>query len=169
MHELDYNLDAQGRTRFYGIYSAKVVNVDDPLNKGRIQVIVTQTTGTAITGWASACLPITSNANHPDHEEHTASQIAALLTTQSTTTADAQTGSITIPALTVVAKSGAGTLSHPHKTTPNSDQKWNDSQEVTSPAYEHSPHRVIARKNQLVWVMFAAGDPEYPVWIGVQP
>jgi hypothetical protein len=33
---------------------------------------------------------------------------------------------------------------------------------------EHTLHRTVPEVNQLVWVMFIAGDPDYPVWIGVQ-
>jgi hypothetical protein len=33
---------------------------------------------------------------------------------------------------------------------------------------EHTFHRTVPAINQLVWVMFIAGDPDYPVWIGVQ-
>jgi len=164
----EYGMDPVGRNRFFGIYEAKVEDVNDPLKKNRIKVKIFQATGQEISGWAKACLPITSNANHPDHQEHTAAQIAALLTTTATTAADPQGGSVTIPALTVVAKAGAGTLTHPRKTAANTVQKWNDSQEQTPPVAEHTPHRLVPYKGQMVWVMFVAGDPEYPVWIGVQ-
>lgn len=33
---------------------------------------------------------------------------------------------------------------------------------------EHTFHRTLPQPGQKVWVMFEAGDPEYPVWIGVQ-
>ena len=33
---------------------------------------------------------------------------------------------------------------------------------------EHTFHRTFPAVAQLVWVMFIAGDPDYPVWIGVQ-
>ena len=173
--DLEYGLDPVGRNRFFGIYEAKVEDINDPLNKNRIKVKVFQTTGQEVTGWARACTPITDNANHPDHQEHTAAQIAALLTTTATTVTSgaasagtAHTHSVTVPALTVVAKAGAGTLTHPRKTASNTAQKWNDSQEQTPPVAEHTPHRMIPYKGQMVWVMFVAGDPEYPVWIGVQ-
>lgn len=163
----DYGMDPTGRFRFFGIYEAKVVDINDPLKKNRIKVKVQQSTGQEVSGWARSCQPITNVANHPDHQEHTAAQIAALLTTTSTTASDPQGGSVTIPALTVVAKSGAGTLKHPRKTAANTTQKWNDAQETNTVA-EHSPHRLVPKVGQLVWVMFVAGDPEYPVWIGVQ-
>ena len=168
MNELEYGQDPQGRLRFYGIYGAKVVDVSDPLNRSRIKVQVFQTTGTQVTGWAAPCLPITSNSNHPDHAEHTASEIAALLTTAASTTGTASPSahSHSIPALTIVAKN-SDTLKHPHKTVANTTEKWNDVQETNTTA-EHSPHRIIPYVGQLVWVMFVAGDPEYPVWIGVQ-
>lgn len=172
MEDVNYGQDPQGRLRFFGIYSAKVTNINDPISKNRIEVQIFQTTGTEISGWAKACLPITSNANHPDHQEHTAAQIAVLLTTTSVTAADPQGGSVTIPALTVVAKAGAGTLKHLHKTTVNAAKKWNESYGTiyndSTNTDEHTPHRLNPKIGQLVWVMFEGGDPEYPVWIGVQ-
>ena len=163
----DYGMDPTGRFRFFGIYEAKGVDINDPLKKNRIKVKVQQSTGQEVSGWARSCQPITNVANHPDHQEHTASAIAALLTTTATTAADPQGGSVTIPALTVVAKAGAGTLKHPRKTAANTTQRWNDAQETNATA-EHTPHRLVPKVGQLVWVMFVAGDPEYPVWIGVQ-
>lgn len=168
LEQNEYGMDPVGRVRFYGVYSAKVTDISDPLKQGRVKIKVYQTTGQEVTAWAKACWPITSNSNHPDHQEHTAAQIAALLTTTSTTASDPQGGSVTIPALTVVAKSGAGTLKHPKKTAANTTQKWNDAQEQTPVVAEHTPHRLVPKKGQMVWVMFEAGDPEYPVWIGVQ-
>lgn len=162
----EYMQDPWGQTKFFGIYEGTVVDVNDPKKQNRIKLSVT-ITGTEVSNWARAVLPITSNSNHPDHQEHTAAQIAALLTTSSATTSDPQGGSVTIPALTVVAKSGAGTLKHPHKTVANTTQKWNDAQETNTVA-EHTPHRLIPKKGQKVWVMFIAGSPNDPVWIGVQ-
>lgn len=165
--ESDYGLDPMGRAIFFGIYEATVVDIKDPKKLNRVKVKVHQTTGQQVTGWAEAVLPITSVANHPDHQEHTAAQIAALLTTTSATASDPQGGSVTIPALTVVAKSGAGTLKHPHKTVANTTQRWNDAQETNTVA-EHTPHRLVPKVGQKIWVMFKAGNPEYPVWIGVK-
>jgi len=165
--ELSYGMDPLGRHRFFGIYSGKVVDISDPLKKSRIKVTVDQPFGTSKTNWAEACLPVVSNSNHPDHNPHTAAQIAALLTTQATTASDPQGGLVTIPALTVTAK-GSGTLTHSHVTTANTTEKWNDSQE-TNTTDEHTPHRIIPKVGQEVWIMFIAGDPEFPVWIGVRP
>lgn len=169
----EYMLDPQGRTRFYGIYEGIVKEINDPLKKGRIKVQVT-VTGQEVTDWARAVLPITYNANHPDHQEHTAAQVAALLTTQSTSITDSRGDSATVPALTVVAKAGAGTLKHPHKTAVNAAKKWNGSDAKTNMfndatnTDEHTPHRFIPNKGQRVWIMFVAGLLEEPVWIGVQ-
>ena len=127
-----------------------------------------QSTGQEVSGWARSCQPITNVANHPDHEEHTAAQIAALLTTTPVSVTDSRGDTETVPALTIVAKAGANTLKHPHKTAANTAQLWNDAQEQTPSVAEHTPHRLIPRVGQLIWVMFEAGDPEYPVWIGVQ-
>ena len=193
MNEHDYSLDPIGRTRFYGIYEATVTNVTDPLKRNRIQVTVEGPTGSETTGWAKAVLPITDSSYHPDHKAHTATQIAALLTTTATTASDPQGGTVSIPALTVVAKSGAGTLSHTHvsnvftKTTKtgatytvaSSPSTTTDSKETSTykgtqkapdgtSVPEHTFHRTVPVVGQKVWVMFIAGDPEYPVWIGVQ-
>ena len=195
MLETQYGEDPQGRRRFFGIYSAVVIDVNDPLNRSRIKVQVLGPTGGEITNWAKACLPVTSNSYHSDHLPHTASQIAALLTTNAASASggDPQGGSVTvtIPALTIVAKSGAGTLTHHASTTHTKVGPVNnsnnpgvnvvevfvptsnvDSQENSKYADntvpEHSFHRTIPAVKQLVWVMFEAGDPEFPVWIGVQ-
>jgi hypothetical protein len=112
-------------------------------------------------------LPITVNSNHPDHQEHTASQIAALLTTTPVSVTDSRGDTETVPALTVVAKSGAGTLKHPHKTTANTTKKWNDATDIAA-TEEHTLHRLLPKKGQKVWVMFVAGFANEPVWIGVQ-
>jgi len=171
--DADYMQDPQGRVRFFGIYEGIVKEINDPLKKGRIKVQVT-VTGQEVSGWARAVLPITHNANHPDHQEHTAAQIAALLTTTSISVTDSRGDTETIPALTVVAKGGAGTLKHPHKTAVNAAKKWNGSDAKTAMfndatnTDEHTPHRYVPNKGQRVWIMFVAGLLEEPVWIGVQ-
>jgi hypothetical protein len=192
-------MDPQGRPRFYGIYSGQVTGVNDPLKQNRIQVLVHGPTGVESHNWAPACSPMTSSSYHPDHQPHTASQIAALLTTTAATVSGGGGG--TVPALTVVAKSGGGQLNHPHTTVKTMTTKnvivssptsttdtfpvstyTNDSglsapgttdaqTKLTHPDLakpEHTLHRTVPAVNQLVWVMFIAGDPDYPVWIGVQ-
>lgn len=155
--------------RYFGIYSGTVVDNRDPLNISRVTLKIPQVLGDgdkAISDWAWPCLPVTSNSNHPDHQEHTAAQIAALLTTTATTVADPQGGLQSIPALTVVAKAGTATLKHPKKTAASTEELWNDEQETNTTA-EHSPHRLVPKVNQKVWVMFQGGDPNFPVWMGV--
>jgi hypothetical protein len=194
--ESEYSLDPIGRPVYPGVYSAKVVDVTDPLKRNRIKVQVQQITGEAAHNWAEACLPVSDSSYHPDHQPHTAAQIAALLTTTSTTASDPQGGSVTIPALTVVAKSGGGQLNHPHTTTKtmvnkgvvvNAPTSTTDTKEIslyttasglsapgtTSSSTsvkipEHTFHRAVPAVGQLVWVMFIAGNPEHPVWMGVQ-
>lgn len=141
-NEYEYNLDAQGRVRFSGIYSAKVVSISDPLSKSRIQVTVDQPTGSKVTAWAQACLPVHQNAIHPDHAPH-----SATFTT-----------------------SAGGSISHSHQVSVsfNSHAHVGGDDQETDTTNEHTAHRIIPRIGQLVWVMFIAGDPDHPVWIGVQ-
>ena len=152
--------------KHYGVYRGICKQNEDPDGYKRIKLLVPQVLGNALSEWAWPCLPVTSNSNHPDHQEHTAAQIAILLTTTATTAADPQGGSVTIPALTVVAKAGAGNLEHPKKTAADTDELWNDEQETNTTA-EHTPHRLVPRLDQGVWVMFEGGDANFPIWIGV--
>jgi len=152
--------------KHYGVYRGICKQNEDPDEYKRIKLLVPQVLGNALSEWAWPCLPVTSNSNHPDHQEHTAAQIAILLTTTATTAADPQGGSVTIPALTVVAKAGAATLKHPKKTAADTDELWNDEQETNTTA-EHTPHRLVPRLDQGVWVMFEGGDANFPIWIGV--
>lgn len=145
--------------KFYGVYPAICKDVKDPEKRYRIRVECEQVFGSkSPSNWAEACLPVTDNANHPDHQPHTAAQIAALLTTDTETVSDPQGGSITIPALTVKAKT-SGTLKHAHVT-------YSDKQDEGG-NQEHTLHRKIPRVNQVVWIMFIGGNPDLPVWIGV--
>lgn len=170
-----YMIDPEGRTRFFGLYEGEVIDINDPLKKSRLTLKVPTVTGEQITTWARPLLPVHANSNHPDHQEHLAADIAALLTTTAATvTSGAATGvvtahthSVTVPALTVVAKSGAGTLKHPHKVVANTTKKWNDATDIAA-TEEHTLHRLVPKKGQRVWVMFIAGLLEEPVWLGVQ-
>ena len=159
--------------RYYGVYEGFVKDIEDPENNNRIRVTVPQVTGDVEwTGWARSCQPVIGNANHPDHQEHTAAQIASLLTTTAVNISGpdsrGDSHTIAVPALTVVAKSGASTLKQPKKTAADTDEFWNDSQETNTTA-EHYPQRLLPRLNQTVWIMYISGDPNFPIWIGVQP
>ena len=196
-YDSEYMMDPQGRPRFYGLYSGQVTNVNDPLKQNRIQVLVHGPTGVESHNWAPACLPITSSSYHPDHEPHTAEQIAALLTTTPVSVTDSRGDTETVPALTIVAKDTSKQLNHKHVTTTNTMVSKNvvvssptntaDTLEVSTynptgtlsapgttnsstsnKVPEHTFHRTFPAVSQLVWVMFIAGDPDYPVWIGVQ-
>lgn len=166
MRDSEYMLDPQGRPRFFGLYEGVVVDINDPLKKNRIKLSVT-VTGKETSDWASPLFPTTVNSNHPDHQEHTAAQIAALLTTTPVSVTDSRGDTETVPALTVVAKSGAGTLKHPHKTVANTTKKWNDAIDISA-TEEHTLHRLLPKKGQKVWVMFVSGLANKPVWVGVQ-
>lgn len=54
--------------KFYGIYPGICVETKDPKKKSRIRLKVPQVLGTTVTNWADACLPVTSNSTHNDHE-----------------------------------------------------------------------------------------------------
>jgi hypothetical protein len=152
--------------KHYGVYRGICKQNEDPDGYKRIKLLVPQVLGNALSEWAWPCLPVTSNSNHPDHQEHTAAQIAALLTTTPVSVTDSRGDTETVPALTVVAKAGATTLKHPKKTAADTDELWNDEQETNTTA-EHAPHRLVPRLDQGVWVMFEGGDANFPVWIGV--
>lgn len=126
-YELDentFNNDTQGRPRFYGIYSAQVATGVDPTGKNRVKVKVFMPSGTEVSNWAKACLPITNSSYHPDHLPHTAAQVAALLTTVQTTVTSssalsagsAHTHTVTIPPLTVTPIDSTKQLTHQHVT-----------------------------------------------------
>jgi hypothetical protein len=156
--------------RFYGIYRGICTNVDDPDKNNRIKLKVPQVLGESETNWADPCLPVTSNANHPDHKKHLASEVAALLVNHSATFTSASNGTPTHTHSVVVSFAHTGNslkLDHEHETDEDKDEKWNDDQEVNTTA-EHTPHRLVPAVEQTVWVMFQGGDPNFPVWMGVE-
>lgn len=176
--------------RFYGLYLGVCTDVDDPDKDNRIRLQVPQVLGDNHTNWARACLPITSNSNHPDHKKHLASEVAALLQAHAThathsstitsgpatvSTFGSHTHSVTISLAhdehtnnhTGKTPDSTYNLDHEHETTANTDYKWNDDQESTTPV-EHTPHRLVPAIGQKVWVMFEGGDPNFPVWMGVE-
>ena len=204
--------------RFYGIYLGICVDVEDPDKDSRIRLQVPQVLGDNETGWARACLPVTSNSNHPDHLPHLASEVAALLQAHAThathathsttiTSGAASAGTAHTHQITISLAHDAHDahtnnhtgktpdttwkLIHAHETIENTTQKWNDDQEQdlstggldidpveagfgtnrpSDPARvaEHTPHRLVPKLGQKVWVMFEGGDPNFPVWMGVE-
>lgn len=50
---------SDGTTKYYGLYRASVVNNIDPMQKGRIQVIVLDAGGLTPSSWANPCVPFT--------------------------------------------------------------------------------------------------------------
>lgn len=63
--DLNYMQDPLGRVRFHGIYSGRVVDVKDPLNKGRIKMQIPQVTGTQTSKWAPQVGGGISQINYP--------------------------------------------------------------------------------------------------------
>ena len=165
--------------RFYGIYEGICSDNADPTFINRIKLQVPQLLGTEITDWAMPCLPVTDNSNHPDHKAHLAAEVAALLLnhTDTYTTSsvnDGGTGSAAHTHTVTLNSAHAGntnTLVHPHVTTVDKTKKWNGSggsafNDATDTT-EHTAHRLVPNVGQKVWVMFIAGDPNHPVWMGV--
>lgn len=170
--------------KFYGIYQGICADVEDPENDSRIRLQVPQVMGQEITEWARPCLPVTANSNHPDHKKHLAAEVAALLnahadhavsvsgTSGPATVSTFGSHTHTFSATQTLAHTNNHTgnslsLDHEHETAADKDEKWNDDQE-TNQTPEHTPHRLVPRVGQKVWVMFTGGDPNYPVWMGVE-
>ena len=159
---------------FYGIYRGVCVDNADPLKKNRIKVKIPQVLGQEISDWAWPCLPVTSNAEHPDHLPHLASEVAALLNTHAShaVSVSGSTGGATVSTfgshthtfsatqtLTHAAHSGNSLeLTHEH-------EELDDILETNDT--EHTLHRKVPNLDQGVWVMFEGGDPNFPVWMGV--
>ena len=171
--------------RFYGIYLGLCVDNQDPENSQRIKLLVPQVLGGEFTEWASPCLPVVFNADHPDHKKHLASEVAALLQAHANHTDTLSTASGGSPAHTHsitlnlshtnnhAGKTPDSTnfLDHAHETDYDADKKWNDASgaafDDAADIKEHTPHRGVPNLDQQVWVMFIAGDPNFPVWMGV--
>jgi len=177
--------------KFYGLYEGLCADNDDPEGENKIKLQVPQVMGQEMTEWARPCLPVTSNSNHPDHKKHLASEVAALLQAHATHATHSET--ITTSGATVstfgshthtvaislahdahtnnhTGKSPDSTwnLDHAHETDADTENKWNDDLEITTEFPEHTPHRLVPAVGQKVWVMFIAGDPNFPVWMGVE-
>jgi hypothetical protein len=157
---LEYSMDPMGRTRFYGIYRGKVVDINDPLKKYRVKLQVPQVLGAEVSEWASPCLPVTSNDQHPDHRHHTSSEVVSLLSDHSGTFTTSDGHSVTV---SFHHGSNGNSLAHPHVATKETVYD----QVVPGPHPEHTLHRKVPRVGQTIWVMFEAGDPDHPVWMGV--
>ena len=148
----------------------------DPDTLYKIKLQIPQVLGLEVTDWARPCLPVVSDAEHANHIAHTASQVAALLNAHADHAVSGTTGSGGSPAHTHTFSAtvshtnnhtgASGTLTHPHVTT--TDTLDTDGSELGLTAAEHTYHRKIPNVGQRVWVMFIAGDPNFPVWMGVQ-
>jgi hypothetical protein len=158
--------------QFFGVYRAVCVDNEDPIEKNRIKVKVPQILGEAISDWAWPCLPITSNADHPDHLPHLASEVAALLNTHTShaVSVSGSTGSATAGTAHTHTFSATQTLTHAAHAG-NSGQLTHDHEDSEDPievnGTEHTPHRKVPNLEQGVWVMFEGGDPNFPIWMGV--
>lgn len=153
----------------FGVYRGICKENEDPENYKRIRLLVPQILGNGLSEWAWPCLPVTSNSNHPDHKKHLASEVANLLVNHTATFTSSNGGSTPHTHTTAVTFSHTGNaleLDHEHVTPANTEELWNDDQETNTTA-EHTPHRLVPRIDQGVWVMFEGGDSNFPIWIGV--
>jgi len=150
--------------RFYGLYEGVCADNQDPDSLNKIKVQVPQILGEEITDWAKPCLPVTSNGNHPDHIDHLASEVAALLVNHSLSVTSGSGGSPSHThsvSATLSHTGNSNTLSHPHTTS-------TDTLDTNTESPQHTYHRTVPNIGQKVWVMFIAGDPNFPVWMGVE-
>lgn len=57
------NTDTETQQRYYGKYRGTVVNNIDPMQIGRVQVIVPDVSGPMPSSWAMPCLPVSGTQN----------------------------------------------------------------------------------------------------------
>lgn len=236
--ELDYGMDPQGRLRFYGIYSANVLQNNDPLGKGRLKLQVFQPTGKSMTVWAPQCIGGLSQPNYPYgtfmstvNQTVTAANTATVVTLNRTEDANggislsnnrlyvSEQGDYFLNFSAVFSKSNANAasvdiwlrkngLDIPRSNTrveisgnpgekvvtvgfildlnpgdyiqfafssPENSMTLTAHTGLTNPTRPDIPSiiatlnlvgKYIPKPGTKVWVMFEAGDPEYPVWIG---
>lgn len=238
LEDLNYMLDPLGRVRFFGIYSAKVIDNKDPLKKGRVKLQILQPTGTATTGWANSCLGAISQTSYPYGTFITTSsqslpvgsatvvtnwqaedtnktyksgtklyvqetgdyffQFSAMLTKSNASTGTAEiwirkngadisnsntsitlsgSGAEATMTVGVILDLNAGDYIELVGTASSTNTSINYHAATSSPTRPAVPG-VIATINLIgkyvpkpgtkVWAMFESGDPEFPVWIGVQ-
>lgn len=151
--------------QYFGIYRGVVIDNNDPENLNRVRMVVPQVTSDNVTNWAMPCLPVTSNADHPDHLPHLASEVALLLTSHAVSVSGTTGSGGSTPH--THSFSASTTASH----VGNSNQLTHSHEDSADPlevnGTEHTPHRKVPNLNQGVWAMFEGGDPNFPVWIGV--
>lgn len=236
--EIDYGMDPQGRLRFYGLYTAKVLDNTDPLGKGRLRLQVFQPTGKAMTVWADQCLGFLAQPNYPYGTflslstqnvsgANTATPVTLSMTEDSGGGISLSGGGIKVSEegdyflqfSAVFKKANANTTSvdiwlrkngvdiprtntsvevsgNPGDTTitvgfildlepndtvgfafssPDANMQLAAKTGLTNPTRPDIPSiiatinlvgRYVPKPGTKVWVMFEAGDPEYPVWIG---
>lgn len=150
---------------FYGIYKGICVDNVDPQKLNRITLVIPQILGSSVTDWALPCIPITNTAEHLDHKPHTGAQTVTLINNHTGSTGSAGVDGHT-HTVTISAHAGnSNKLYHPHEDI--TDPLDRDGTEEGLVAAEHTYHRNVPAVNQMVWVMFVGGDPDFPVWMGV--
>lgn len=169
-------------TYFYGIYRGICVENIDPQKLNRIKLTVPQILGSSVTDWALPCTPITNTAEHLDHKKHLASEVAALLQAHADHSVSGTTGGATVSTFGSHTHSFSFTTAHTNnhtgKTPDSTNSLDHEHVDITDPldrdgteegltAAEHTYHRNVPAVNQMVWVMFVGGDPDFPVWMGV--
>lgn len=236
--ELDYGMDPQGRLRFYGVYSANVLQNNDPLKKGRLKLQIFQPTGKAMTVWAPQCVGALPQPNYPYatflstlDQTVTAANTATVVTLNTTEDNNggiylsnnrvyvSEQGDYFLNFSVIFSKANASSSAAdiwlrkngtdiPRSNTrvevagnpgekvvtvgyildldpgdyiqfvfssPDHDMTLTAHTGLTNPTRPDIPSiiatlnlvgKYVPRVNTKVWVMFEAGDPEYPVWIG---
>jgi len=157
--------------QLFGLYRAVCVDNNDPLDKNRIKVKVPQVLGESISDWAWPCLPVTSNADHPDHLPHLASEVAALLNTHASHAISGTTGGTAVSTFGSHTHTFSYTATHAAHSGNTSELTHDHEDDEVDPlevnGTEHTPHRTVPDLKQGVWVMFEGGDPNFPIWMGV--
>lgn len=180
-------MSVDGEPKFYGIYRGVCISNVDPENNYRITMRVPQVLGYEVTDWAWPCLPAGwKDALVKPHSDHPGITIAnhahnVDVTPTTTTTVGAHTHTVTAsgtdPQGGTVSSTGTAATAgdHAHSVDPapvtSTFNGGGTYYQASGLPFQHDNNHVLIQKTpkvgEGVWVMFEAGDPDYPVWMGV--